>query len=453
MKGGAAGGGYAQVVPMEDINLHFTGDFHAITAANNMISALFENHLYHNQRNGSCLREIVWKRVLDVNDRTLRAIISGVGGKTNGITRATGFDITAASEIMAILCLSKDLDDLKQRIGRIILGYSHDGSPFYVNDMGVAGAIAVLLKDAIHPNLVQTLEGTPAFVHGGPFANIAHGCNSLVATKMAMTHADYVVTEAGFGADLGAEKFFNIKCRKGGLQPKLTVLVATLQGLKMHGGQDLSKLTEKNRESVINGLANLDRHVANLRSFGQNIVVALNHYESDTEEEISLVRERCRELDVAFAVNDAYAQGARGAVALASAVVDVIEGKPSRPLIFTYTDDDTIEQKIWKVAHNIYGARNVFYYETARESMEKIRELGLGHYPVCIAKTQYSFSTDPRAYGVARDFEMNIHDLIINNGAGMIVAIAGDILRMPGLPKKPQAVFMDINDGMITGLS
>ena len=453
MKGGAAGGGYAQVVPMEDINLHFTGDFHAITAANNMISALFENHLYHNQRNGSCLREIVWKRVLDVNDRTLRAIISGVGGKTNGITRATGFDITAASEIMAILCLSKDLDDLKQRIGRIILGYSHDGSPFYVNDMGVAGAIAVLLKDAIHPNLVQTLEGTPAFVHGGPFANIAHGCNSLVATKMAMTHADYVVTEAGFGADLGAEKFFNIKCRKGGLQPKLTVLVATLQGLKMHGGQDLSKLTEKNRESVINGLANLDRHVANLRSFGQNIVVALNHYESDTEEEISLVRERCRELDVAFAVNDAYTQGARGAVALASAVVDVIEGKPSRPLIFTYTDDDTIEQKIWKVAHNIYGARNVFYYETARESMEKIRELGLGHYPVCIAKTQYSFSTDPKVYGVARDFEMNIHDLIINNGAGMIVAIAGDILRMPGLPKKPQAVFMDINDGMITGLS
>jgi len=453
MKGGAAGGGYAQVVPMEDINLHFTGDFHAITAANNMISALFENHLYHNQRNGSCLREIVWKRVLDVNDRTLRAIISGVGGKTNGITRATGFDITAASEIMAILCLSKDLDDLKQRIGRIILGYSHDGSPFYVNDMGVAGAIAVLLKDAIHPNLVQTLEGTPAFVHGGPFANIAHGCNSLVATKMAMTHADYVVTEAGFGADLGAEKFFNIKCRKGGLQPKLTVLVATLQGLKMHGGQDLSKLTEKNRESVINGLANLDRHVANLRSFGQNIVVALNHYESDTEEEISLYGNVAANLDVAFAVNDAYAQGARGAVALASAVVDVIEGKPSRPLIFTYTDDDTIEQKIWKVAHNIYGARNVFYYETARESMEKIRELGLGHYPVCIAKTQYSFSTDPRAYGVARDFEMNIHDLIINNGAGMIVAIAGDILRMPGLPKKPQAVFMDINDGMITGLS
>ncbi|MDD2288966.1 MAG: formate--tetrahydrofolate ligase [Bacteroidales bacterium] len=453
MKGGAAGGGYAQVVPMEDINLHFTGDFHAITAANNMISALLENHLYHNQRNGSCLREIVWKRVLDVNDRTLRAIISGVGGKTNGITRATGFDITAASEIMAILCLSKDLDDLKQRIGRIILGYSHDGSPFYVKDMGVAGAIAVLLKDAIHPNLVQTLEGTPAFVHGGPFANIAHGCNSLVATKMAMTHADYVVTEAGFGADLGAEKFFNIKCRKGGLQPKLTVLVATLQGLKMHGGQDLSKLTEKNRESVINGLANLDRHVANLRSFGQNIVVALNRYESDTEEEISLVRERCRELDVAFAVNDAYTQGARGAVALASAVVDVIEGKPSRPLIFTYPDDDTIEQKIWKVAHNIYGARNVFYYETARESMEKIRELGLGHYPVCIAKTQYSFSTDPKVYGVARDFEMNIHDLIINNGAGMIVAIAGDILRMPGLPKKPQAVFMDINDGMITGLS
>ena len=453
MKGGAAGGGYAQVVPMEDINLHFTGDFHAVTAANNMISALLENHLYNNQNNGTCLREIVWKRVLDVNDRTLRAIISGVGGKANGITRATGFDITPASEIMAILCLSKDIDDLKHRIGQIILGYGHDGSPFYVNDMGVAGAITILLKDAIHPNLVQTLAGTPAFVHGGPFANIAHGCNSLVATKMAMSHADYVVTEAGFGADLGAEKFFNIKCRKGGLQPKLTVLVATLQGLKMHGGQDLARLTEKNPESVIRGLANLEKHVANLRTFGQSIVVALNHYESDAEEEISLVRDRCRELDVAFAVDDAYAQGARGAAALASAVVEVIESKPSRPLVFTYSDDDPIEQKIWKVAHNIYGARDVFYYETARESLEKIRELGLEHYPVCIAKTQFSFSTDPKAYGIAHDFEMNIHDLIINNGAGMIVAIAGDILRMPGLPKKPQAVFMDIKDGVITGLS
>ncbi|MDD4920803.1 MAG: formate--tetrahydrofolate ligase [Bacteroidales bacterium] len=453
MKGGAAGGGYAQVVPMEDINLHFTGDFHAVTAANNMISALLENYLFHNQKNGLCLREIAWKRVLDVNDRTLRAIISGVGGISNGITRATGFDITAASEIMAILCLSRDLEDLKQKVGRIILGYAHDGSPFYVDNLGVAGAITILLKDAIHPNLVQTLEGTPAFVHGGPFANIAHGCNSMVATKMAMTYADYVVTEAGFGADLGAEKFFNIKCRKAGLQPKLTVLVATLQGLKMHGGQDLSSLIEKNPESVVKGLANLDKHVANLRSFGQNIVVTLNRYGSDTEEEITLVRKRCKELGVAFAVNDAYALGARGAATLAETVVQTIEEKPSEPLAFTYRDSDTVEQKIWSIAHNIYGAHNVFYYEKARESMEKIRELGLGYYPVCIAKTQYSFSTDPKAYGVARDFEMNIHDLVINNGAGMIVAIAGDILRMPGLPKRPQAVFMDINGGVITGLS
>jgi len=453
MKGGAAGGGYAQVVPMEDINLHFTGDFHAITAANNMISALLENFLYQNQNKGKCLREIVWKRVLDVNDRTLRSIISGVGAKTNGITRATGFDITPASEIMAILCLSKDLDDLKKRIGRIVLGYEHDGTPFYVDDLGVAGAIAILLKDAIHPNLVQTLEGTPAFIHGGPFANIAHGCNSLVATKMAMTHAQYVVTEAGFGADLGAEKFFNIKCRKGGLQPKLTVLVATLQGLKMHGGQELSKLKEPNTESVTRGLANMEKHIENLRSFGQSVVVALNKYDTDSDQEIDIVRERCAALDVPFAVNNAYSEGAAGAAQLAQVVVETIENKPSDPLVFTYNDEDSIEDKISKIARNLYGARSIFYYETARENMKMIEDMGMAHYPVCIAKTQYSFSTDAKAYGVARDFEMNIHDLILNNGAGMIVAIAGDILRMPGLPKKPQAMFMDINDGIITGLS
>ena len=453
MKGGAAGGGYAQVVPMEDINLHFTGDFHAITAANNMISALLENFLYQNQNKGKCLREIVWKRVLDVNDRTLRSIISGVGAKTNGITRATGFDITPASEIMAILCLSKDLDDLKNRIGRIVLGYEHDGTPFYVDDLGVAGAIAILLKDAIHPNLVQTLEGTPAFIHGGPFANIAHGCNSLVATKMAMTHAQYVVTEAGFGADLGAEKFFNIKCRKGGLQPKLSVLVATLQGLKMHGGQELSKLKEPNTESVTRGLANMEKHIENLRSFGQSVVVALNKYDTDSDQEIDIVRERCAALDVPFAVNNAYSEGAAGAAQLAQIVVETIEKKPSDPLVFTYNDEDSIEDKISKIARNLYGARSIFYYETARENMKMIEDMGMAHYPVCIAKTQYSFSTDAKAFGVAKDFEMNIHDLIVNNGAGMIVAIAGDILRMPGLHKKPQAMFMDINDGVITGLS
>jgi formate--tetrahydrofolate ligase len=418
-----------------------------------MISALLENHLFQEQDHGICLQEIVWKRVLDVNDRTLRAIVSGVGAKSNGITRATGFDITPASEIMAILCLSKDLDDLKQRIGKIILGFQHDGTPFYVDDMGVAGAIAILLKDAMHPNLVQTLEGTPAFIHGGPFANIAHGCNSLVATKMALTHADYVVTEAGFGADLGAEKFFNIKCRKGGLQPKLTVLVATLQGLKMHGGGNLAKLQEKDPDSVEKGLANLEKHVQNLHNFGQSLVVALNKYATDTEEEIALVRERCEKLGVPFAVNNAYVEGGAGAADLARVVVDTIGKKPSGALQFTYAEPDSIEDKIWKIAHGIYGAKNVFYYETARESMRRIEALGLAHYPVCIAKTQYSFSTDPKAYGVAHDFEMNIHDVIINNGAEMLVAIAGDILRMPGLPKTPQAKFMDIKDGVITGLS
>jgi len=453
MKGGAAGGGYAQVVPMEDINLHFTGDFHAVTSANNMIAALLENHIYQEQNHGICLQEIVWKRVLDVNDRTLRSIVSGVGAKTNGVTRATGFDITPASEIMAILCLSKDLEDLKQRIGKIILGFKHDGTPFYVDDMGVAGAIAILMKDAIHPNLVQTLEGTPAFIHGGPFANIAHGCNSLVATKTAMTHADYVVTEAGFGADLGAEKFFNIKCRKGGLQPKLTVLVATLQGLKMHGGTDLAKLQKKDMKGVEKGLANLEKHIENLKGFGQNIVVALNKYGTDTEKEIALVRERCESLGVPFAVNNAYVEGGAGAAELARVVVDTIENKPSEPLKFTYETNDTIEEKIWKIASGIYGAKNVFYYGTARESMKRIEAMGLAHYPVCIAKTQYSFSTDAKAYGVAKNFEMNIQDLIINNGAEMIVAIAGDILRMPGLPKTPQAKFMDIKDGVITGLS
>ncbi|MFA7200391.1 MAG: formate--tetrahydrofolate ligase, partial [Bacteroidales bacterium] len=356
MKGGAAGGGYAQVVPMEDINLHFTGDFHAVTSANNMIAALLENHIYQEQNHGICLQEIVWKRVLDVNDRTLRSIVSGVGAKTNGVTRATGFDITPASEIMAILCLSKDLEDLKQRIGKIILGFKHDGTPFYVDDMGVAGAIAILMKDAIHPNLVQTLEGTPAFIHGGPFANIAHGCNSLVATKTAMTHADYVVTEAGFGADLGAEKFFNIKCRKGGLQPKLTVLVATLQGLKMHGGTDLAKLQKKDMKGVEKGLANLEKHIENLKGFGQNIVVALNKYGTDTEKEIALVRERCESLGVPFAVNNAYVEGGAGAAELARVVVDTIENKPSEPLKFTYETNDTIEEKIWKIASGIYGA-------------------------------------------------------------------------------------------------
>lgn len=453
MKGGAAGGGYAQVLPMEKINLHFTGDFHAITSAHNMISALLDNHLYQNQSKGFGLKEILWKRVLDVNDRSLRSIVVGLGAKTDGITQQSGFDITPASEIMAILCLSKNLDDLRRRIENILLGFTYDGSPFTVKDLGVAGAITVLLKDAIHPNLVQTTENTAAFVHGGPFANIAHGCNSILATKMAMTYGDYVVTEAGFGADLGAEKFYNIKCRKSGLQPRLTVIVATTQGLKMHGGVSLDSIKEPNLEGLRKGLRNLDKHVHNLRSFGQTVIVAFNRYATDTDEEMELLRQHCEKLEVGFAINNAYSQGGDGAVELAQLVVDTIENKPSAPLRFTYKDEDSIKQKIEKVAVGIYGACEVTYSNEARKKMKLIEEMGIAHYPVCIAKTQYSFSADPKLYGAVSDFEFHIKDMVINNGAEMIVAIAGEIMRMPGLPKEPQAKYIDIVDGHIDGLS
>ena len=453
MKGGAAGGGYAQVLPMEKINLHFTGDFHAITSAHNMISALLDNHLYQNQSKGFGLKEILWKRVLDVNDRSLRSIVVGLGAKTDGITQQSGFDITPASEIMAILCLSKNLDDLRRRIENILLGFTYDGSPFTVKDLGVAGAITVLLKDAIHPNLVQTTENTAAFVHGGPFANIAHGCNSILATKMAMTYGDYVVTEAGFGADLGAEKFYNIKCRKSGLQPRLTVIVATTQGLKMHGGVSLDSIKEPNLEGLRKGLRNLDKHVRNLRSFGQTVIVAFNRYATDTDEEMELLRQHCEKLEVGFAINNAYSQGGDGAVELAQLVVDTIENKPSAPLRFTYKDEDSIKQKIEKVAVGIYGACEVTYSNEARKKMKLIEEMGIAHYPVCIAKTQYSFSADPKLYGAVSDFEFHIKDMVINNGAEMIVAIAGEIMRMPGLPKEPQAKYIDIVDGHIDGLS
>ncbi|MBP9587261.1 MAG: formate--tetrahydrofolate ligase [Bacteroides sp.] len=453
MKGGAAGGGYAQVLPMEKINLHFTGDFHAITSAHNMISALLDNHLYQNQSKGFGLKEILWKRVLDVNDRSLRSIVVGLGAKTDGITQQSGFDITPASEIMAILCLSKNLDDLRRRIENILLGFTYDGSPFTVKDLGVAGAITVLLKDAIHPNLVQTTENTAAFVHGGPFANIAHGCNSILATKMAMTYGDYVVTEAGFGADLGAEKFYNIKCRKSGLQPRLTVIVATTQGLKMHGGVSLDSIKEPNLEGLRKGLRNLDKHVRNLRSFGQTVIVAFNRYATDTDEEMELLRQHCEKLEVGFAINNAYSQGGDGAAELAQLVVDTIENKPSAPLRFTYKDEDSIKQKIEKVAVGIYGACEVTYSNEARKKMKLIEEMGIAHYPVCIAKTQYSFSADPKLYGAVSDFEFHIKDMVINNGAEMIVAIAGEIMRMPGLPKEPQAKYIDIVDGHIDGLS
>ncbi len=453
MKGGAAGGGYSQVLPMENINLHFTGDFHAITSAHNMITALLDNYIYQTRSLSEGLKEVKWKRVLDVNDRNLRNIVSGLGGPANGIPAETGFDITPASEIMAILCLSTDLEDLKRRIGNILLGYTHDDRPFTVNDLGVAGAITVLLKDALLPNIVQTTEHTPAFVHGGPFANIAHGCNSILATKMALTYGDYVVTEAGFGADLGAEKFFNIKCRKAGLQPKLAVLVATAQSLKMHGGVPESKIKEPNREGLVNGLANLDKHIENLKSFGQQVIVTFNRYASDTDEEIELVAAHCRAQGVGFAANTVFAEGGKGGEELARLVADTIEQTPSSPLRFTYEDSDPVQTKVKKVATTIYGAASVVYTSLAEKKIRQIESLGISHYPICIAKTQYSFSAEPTAYGVARDFELKVRDIIINNGAEMIVVIMGEIMRMPGLPKDPQARRIDIVNGLVEGLS
>lgn len=453
MKGGAAGGGYAQVLPMDKINLHFTGDFHAITSAHNMIAALLDNYMYQNQDNGFALKEVLWNRVLDVNDRGLRYIITGLGGKTNGITRESGFDITSASEIMAILCLAKDEDDLRRRIENILLGFTIDNKPFTVKDLGVAGAITVLLKDAIAPNLVQTTEHTAAFVHGGPFANIAHGCNSVMATKLAMTFGDYVITEAGFGADLGAEKFYDIKCRKSGLQPKLTIIVATAQGLKMHGGVSLDQIKEPNVEGLTKGLANLDKHIENLRSFGQTVVVAFNRYANDTEEEIDLVRQHCAAQGIGFAVNNAFVEGGNGAVELANLVVDTIENQPSESLRLAYNDDDTVEEKISKVACNLYGANMITYSAAAKKKLKRIQELGYGNFPICIAKTQYSFSTDPKLYGVVKDFEFHVRDIVLNAGAEMLVIIAGEIMRMPGLPKEPQALHIDIVNGEIEGLS
>ena len=454
IKGGAAGGGYAQVVPMEDLNLHFTGDFHAITSANNLLAALLDNHIQQGNELGIDPRQIVWKRCMDMNDRVLRNIVVGLGSKMDGMVREDHFVITVASEIMAILCLAKDIDDLKRRIENIILGFRFDGCPFTVKELGVAGAITVLLKDAINPNLVQTTEGSAAFVHGGPFANIAHGCNSILATKMAMTFGDYVVTEAGFGADLGAEKFYNIKCRKSGLQPKLTVIVATAQGLKMHGGVSLDRIKEPNMEGLQQGFGNLDKHIRNLRSFGQTVVVAFNRFASDTDEEVEAIRHHCEEkLGVGFAVNNAFAEGGEGAVELANLVVDAIEKKPSEPLNFSYSEDDSVEQKIEKIACNLYGASVVTYSIHSRKIIKLIEKMGIGHYPVCIAKTQYSFSADPKIYGAVNNFEFHIKDIVINNGAEMIVAIAGEILRMPGLPKEPQAMHIDIVDGNIEGLS
>ena len=429
MKGGAAGGGYAQVLPMEKINLHFTGDFHAITSANNMIAALLDNYIYQHQDEGFAMKEIWWRRVLDVNDRNLRTIITGLGGKTDGLLTEGGFDITPASEIMAILCLATDEEDLHRRLDNIILGITIEGKPLYLRELNVTGSIVALLHEAINPNLVQTIENTPAIIHGGPFANIAHGCNSILATKMAMNAADYCITEAGFGADLGAEKFLDIKCRKAGISPVLTVLVATAQALKMHGGIDVAEISKPNVEGLKAGLCNLDKHIANLKSFGQTIVVCLNRFATDTDEELAIVKEHCEAQGVGFAINTAFGEGGKGAEA------------------------DDIETKVQKIAKNIYGADRVIVRPAAKRDLARIKELGFDKFPVCIAKTQYSFSEDAKAYGVPTDFSITIRDFVINAGAEMIVAIAGTIMRMPGLPKSPQAERINVVNGEIEGLS
>ena len=452
MKGGAAGGGYAQVLPMEEINLHFTGDFHAITSAHNMISALLDNYVFRTQHTPQGLKKVIWKRVLDVNDRALRSIVTGLG-EGNGVPAESGFDITAASEIMAILCLASDIDDLRRRIEKIILGYRPDNTPFTVKDLGAAGAITVLLKNAINPNLVQTTENTPAFVHGGPFANIAHGCNSIIATETALTYGDYVITEAGFGADLGAEKFFDIKCRKAGLSPALTVLVVTTGGLKLHGGVQEAELSKPNKEALARGFKNMDKHVENLRKFGQTVLVVLNKYNYDAEEEIESLHTYCRNINVPFAVNSAFSDGGGGATDFARTVSGLIETEPSKPLVFTYQDSDDIKTKIEKICKQVYGAKTVTYSADAEKTLKRISTWGVDFYPVCIAKTQYSFSDDPKKLGVPTQFDMTVREIIVNNGAEMIVAVMGDMMRMPGLPKDPQALRIDLVNGYIDGLA
>ena len=452
MKGGATGGGYAQVLPMDKINLHFTGDFHAITSAHNMIAALLDNYLYQHHDEGFALKEVLWRRVLDVNDRNLRTIATGLGPNTNGLLSESGFDITPASEIMAILCLATDEEDLRRRIDNILLGVTLDNKPFCVKDLGVGGAITVLLRDALNPNLVQTIEGTPAFIHGGPFANIAHGCNSVLATKMAMTFGDFVVTEAGFGADLGAEKFIDIKCRKAGIQPRLTIMVATIMGLKMHGGMQVGDPENGCCEHIRKGLENLDKHIANMQHMGQSVIVTLNRFGSDTDEEIAIVSEHCKEKGISFALNEAYMKGSEGCMDLARLAVDEIAANPSRDITYCYADTDTVQDKITAVATRIYGAKKVVFKKQALKMIERISQWQLEHFPICIAKTQYSLSDDSKRYGVPKDFTLTISDLVINTGAEMIVVIAGDIMRMPGLPRHPQAERIDIQDGLLVGL-
>lgn len=453
MKGGAAGGGYSQVLPMDEINLHFTGDFHAITCANNMIAALLDNYQFQNRKGENGLERIVWRRVLDVNDRSLRSIVTGLGGSGNGIPTEAGFDITPASEIMALLCLATSIEDLQARIERIVLGYTYDKKPFTVKDLGVAEAITVLLKDAIMPNLVQTTENTTAFVHGGPFANIAHGCNSVLATKMALSCNDYVVTESGFGSDLGAEKFLDIKCRLSGLRPKATIIVVTSGALKLHGGVADSEISKPNFEAMKTGLSNLQRHIQNMKNFGQSVVVSFNRFKHDTDEEVDYLAEWCETEGVVFAINNGFTSGGEGAATLAQKVVELIENNPSKDINFTYELEDSIGDKIEKIAKKIYRAGEVTFAQTVEQKMKSYTKNGWGHLPVCIAKTQYSFSDDPKRVNAPSGFNLHIRDIVINAGAGFIVAVAGEIMRMPGLPEDPQAYRIKLVHGEIEGLS
>ena len=452
IKGGAAGGGYAQVVPMEDLNLHFTGDFHAITSANNLLAALLDNHIQQGNDLGIDPRQIVWKRCMDMNDRVLRNTVVGLGSKMDGMVREDHFVITVASEIMAILCLADNMEDLKRRLGRIIVAYTFDGKPVTANDLQATGAMAALLKDALKPNLIQTLENTPAFVHGGPFANIAHGCNSVRATKMALKLADIVVTEAGFGADLGAEKFFDIKCRKAGLTPDAVVLVATVRALKYNGGVPKTELTTENLDALKKGIVNLEKHIENLQKFGVPIVVTLNSFVTDTKAETDYIENFCKERGCEFALSEVWEKGGEGGIFLAEKVLDVLDNKESnfKPL---YDDNLSLEDKIKTIATEIYGADDVTYSAAAKKELARITELGMDKFPVCMAKTQYSLSDDAKKLGRPTDFTINVREVYVSAGAGFVVAVTGSIMTMPGLPKKPAANGIDVtNEGVITGL-
>ncbi|MDO4798978.1 MAG: formate--tetrahydrofolate ligase [Bacillota bacterium] len=454
VKGGAAGGGYAQVVPMVDINLHFTGDIHAVTTANNLLSAILDNHLKQGNALGIDPQRIVWRRAMDMNDRSLRSIVLGIGGKNNGVTREDGFDISVASEIMAILCLATDLENLKERLSKMTVAYTYANKPVTAKDLEVVGSLAVLLKDAIKPNLVQTLENTPAFIHGGPFANIAHGCNSVVATKTALKLADYVVTEAGFGADLGAEKFYDIKCRQAGLKPAATVIVATVRALKKHGGVDKADLGKENLKALEDGFANLKRHVENVRKFGVPAVVAINEFPTDTEAEVKLLNDLCASIQVPVVLAQVWAKGGEGAIELAKKVVEIAEtGEGEKNFKPLYELDMPLRAKIEKIAKEIYRAKEVVFTSKALKNLDKFEADGYGNLPICMAKTQYSFSDDPDLLGAPEDFTLTISDTKISSGAGFVIALAGDIMRMPGLPKVPAALKIDIQeDGEIVGL-